>query len=107
MRVSCSKMSDTSTFLFVILHLLSIALIDDNAHARLEYQVLFLLLISSYPNNPTGGVVLNGDKHELLGVEEAGPEPPPPPPLADLIEFVLYRNNPDIFGTVPVHSQSE
>lgn len=102
-------MSDTSTFLFVILHLLSIALIDDNAHARLEYQVLllFLLLISSYPNNPTGGVVLNGDKHELLGVEEAGPEPPPPPPLADLIEFVLYRNNPDIFGTVPVHSQSE
>lgn len=101
-------MSDTSTFLFVILHLLSIALIDDNAHARLEYQVLLLInQFFSYPNNPTGGVVLNGDKHELLGVEEAGPEPPPPPPLADLIEFVLYRNNPDIFGTVPVHSQSE
>lgn len=49
----------------------------------------------SYPNNPTGGVVLNGDSNELLfGVDDdAGPELP-----GDRIEFVLYLNSPDILA---------
>lgn len=49
---------------------------------------------SAYPNSPTGGVVLNGDRQELFGVDDdAGPDPPPPD---DRIEFVLYLNSPDI-----------
>lgn len=53
----------------------------------------------SYPNNPTGGVVLNGDSNELLfGVDDdAGPELP-----GDRIEFVLYRNSPDILAFLEI-----
>lgn len=55
-------------------------------------------LLLSYPNNPDGGVVLNGDRPDVFGVlDEAGPELPP----GDRIEFVLYLNNPDIFGLLP------
>lgn len=67
MRVSCSKMSDTSTFLFVILHLLSIALIDDNAHARLEYQVLLLIINQFLPKQPHWRCRLKRRQTRIIG----------------------------------------